>query len=83
MEVQSDVHEVRLRVQGLQSDVRNVRVLVQGLAGCSGTQLPRSIVAGCVILVDATGHQHRLLVEQCNTFQVRLARVNLRLKEAY
>ena len=70
----------------VQSDMREVRVLVQSLqcyAGPSGTQLPRTIVSGCVTLVDATGHQHRLLVEQCNTFQVRLARVNLRLKEAY
>jgi hypothetical protein len=83
MVVQSDVREVRVRIQSVQSDVRDVRVLAQSLAGYSGTQLPRTIVAGCVTLVDATGHQHRLLVEQCNTFQVRLARVNLCLKEAY
>jgi hypothetical protein len=79
MQVQSDVHEVR-------SDMREVRVLVQSLQRCAGhigTQLPRTIMAGCVTLVDATGRQHRLLVEQCNTFQVRLTRVNLHVKEAY
>jgi hypothetical protein len=86
MQVQSDVCEVRSDVHEVRSDVREVRVLVQSLqcyAGRSGTQLLKTIVAGCVTLVDATGHQHRLLVEQCNTFQVRLARVNLWLKEAY
>jgi len=58
MQTQHDVREVLVEVQKLKYSV-----------GQGATQLPKTIALGVVTLVDATGYEHRLLVDHCTSFQ--------------
>ncbi|OAX31877.1 hypothetical protein K503DRAFT_860575, partial [Rhizopogon vinicolor AM-OR11-026] len=58
MQMQNDVREVLVRVQKLECSV-----------GQGAAQLNQTIALGVVTLVDATGYKHRLLVDQCTSFQ--------------
>ncbi|KAI5989756.1 hypothetical protein EDD15DRAFT_1300871 [Pisolithus albus] len=53
----------------LQADLHRVIALLQA----HPTPTERTITTGCVILVDATGREHNMLLDQCRSFERLLA----------
>ncbi|KAG0695277.1 hypothetical protein DFH29DRAFT_956210 [Suillus ampliporus] len=63
MQSRRDIQEILAILQ------RRDTVNQSQLMGRTALQLPGSMMIGCVTLVDATGHEHPILVDYCTSFQ--------------
>ena len=69
MRLQNDVCELKTNM--LEYHLRQMRLLEDStMIGAPG-RLPETISRGYAILVDATGREHPILLDQCRYFDVR------------
>ncbi|KAI6042035.1 hypothetical protein EDC04DRAFT_1077284 [Pisolithus marmoratus] len=64
MQIQNDLHHLTMHVETLSTRFQSVMQFLD--AG----HLPTAMTAGCVIVVDATGLEHNMLVDQCNSLDL-------------
>lgn len=71
MHLQNDVNEIKTSTDRIaQTNSRQMRFIDSFMATAGTGQLPAAISRGYAILVDATGREHTLLLDQCRYFDV-------------
>ena len=72
MNLQNDVHQVKMSVEKIvESHARQIQ------ATGRTAQLPAGISRGHAILIDATGREHAMLLEQCRYLDVCSQNTNI------
>jgi hypothetical protein len=69
MQLQNDVSEIKTSIVECHS--KQIRLIENAVATGTAGQLPIAISRGYAILVDATGREHTMLLDQCRYFDVR------------
>ena len=78
MNLQNDVYEVKKSMEKMvESHVRQMQVFDNFMATGGTRQLPAGITRGHAILIDATGREHVMLLEQCQHLDVCSHNTNL------
>ena len=76
MNLQNDLYEVKKTMNTIvESHARQIQA-----TGGTG-QLPAGISRGHVILIDATGREHAMLLEQCQHLDVCSHNINIYIRE--
>ncbi|KAF8557473.1 hypothetical protein OG21DRAFT_270108 [Imleria badia] len=68
MNLQNDVNEIKTSTDKIAHNVRQIQFIENFLATAGTGQLPTTISRGHAILVDATGREHPMLLDQCQYF---------------
>ena len=83
MNLQNDVYEVKKSMEKMvESHVRQIQVLDNLMATGGARQLPAGITRGHAILIDATGREHVMLLEQCLNLDVCSHNKNIYVHES-
>ena len=71
MNLQNDLYEVKKKMDVIvESHARQIQSFDNFMATGGTGQLPAGISRGHVILIDATGREHPMLLEQCRHLEV-------------
>ena len=68
MQLQNDVSEIKTSI--VECHTRQLRLIEHCLATGSAGRLPTGMSRGYAILVDATGREHTMLLDQCRYLDV-------------
>ena len=79
MQLQNDVSEIKMTIVEYHS--RQMRLVENSVANGSAGWLPTGISRGYAILVDATGREHTMLLDQCRYFDVRIHNISIYVDE--
>ena len=75
MRLQNDISEIKMTIVEYHS--RQMRLVENSVANGSAGWLPTGISCGYAILVDATGREHTMLLDQCRYFDVRIHNISI------
>ena len=78
MQLRNDVSETKTSIECYS---RQMRLIENSVATGSAGRLPTAISCGYAILVDATGREHTMLLDQCRHFDVRFHNTNIYVHE--
>ncbi|KIO06746.1 hypothetical protein M404DRAFT_998861, partial [Pisolithus tinctorius Marx 270] len=70
MQLQTELHDVTALIQ---TQLMQTQSIMQFVMALDATHLPATIAPGYVIMVDATGREHNMLLDQCSSFDRLLA----------
>ena len=79
MQLQNDVSEIQTSIVECHS--RQMQLIENSVAAGAVGRLPTAISRGHAILVDTTGREHPILLEQCRYFDVRFHNTNIYVDE--
>jgi hypothetical protein len=72
MNLQNDMYEVKTSMEKMvESHARQIQAFDSFMATGGAGRLPAGISRGHAVLIDATGREHVMLLEQCRYFDVR------------
>ena len=79
MQLQNDVSEIKMSIVEYHS--RQMRLVENSVANGSAGWLPTGISRGYATLVDATGREHTILLDQCRYFDVCIHNIGMCVDE--
>jgi hypothetical protein len=75
MQLQNDISKIKASVVECHS--RQMQLIESSVATGAAGRLPTAVSRGYAILVDATGREHTMLLDQCRYFDVRFHNTNI------